>query len=238
MATFVLIHGAWHGRWCWDALAPLMVDAGHRVIAPDLPGMGEDTTPFAADVVGQWTDFVTDIVCAADTPVMLVGHSRAGLVISQVAERVPARIARLVYLAAYLLPDGVSINDVVKGDASAGPGEILDINRESGLCTVKPGTARDAFYHLCTAHDAHRAQARLVPEPTRSFLTPARISMARFGTVPRAYIEAGEDRAISLSAQRAMHTALPCDRVVTVPSDHSPFLSAPGALARVLLDMA
>lgn len=240
MAHFIFIHGAWHGGWCWEKLLPLITSAGHSVDAPDLPGMGGDTTEFAPDVLAQWADFIAGRVREAagrGERVILVGHSRGGAVASLVAERVPEHIARLVYLAAYLLVDGQSINDVVKADLSAGPGEVMDVNRDTGLCTVKPGMAADAFYTLAAPVDAAAAEARLCPEPTRSFLTPVSLSAARYGTVPRAYIAASRDKAISHAAQLAMVAATPCDPLLTLASDHCPFLSAPEELAEALLGL-
>jgi pimeloyl-ACP methyl ester carboxylesterase len=87
MARFVLVHGAWHGGWCWERIVPLLGAAGHEVLAPDLPGLGADRTPFAADVLAQWADFVAGLVRGAAEPAVLVGHSRGGLVISEAAER-------------------------------------------------------------------------------------------------------------------------------------------------------
>lgn len=240
MAHFVLVHGAWQGGWCWEKLAPLLEAAGHSVDAPDLPGMGADATPFASDVLAQWADFIAQRVRRAaqgGERVILVGHSRGGTVASLVAERAGEHIARSVYLAAYLLTDGRSINDVVKADLSAGPGEILHVDRESGLCTVKPGMAREAFYHLCDADEAAKAEARMGAEPTRSFLIPLTLSEARYGSVPRAYILAAQDRAISPAAQRKMAQAGGCAPILTLESDHMPFLSTPEKLAEALLGL-
>jgi len=98
MPRFVLIHGAWHGGWCWERVVPLLRAADHEVLASDLPGMGTDRTPFAADVLGQWADFVAALVHEAAEPAVLVGHSRGGLVISEGAERAPDQIrARFIW---------------------------------------------------------------------------------------------------------------------------------------------
>src|SRR5262245_17861037 len=100
MSTFVLVHGAWHGAWCWYKVVPQLTQAGHTAIAPDLPGLGRDRTPLAEISLDRWTEAICEIVDAATEPVVLVGHSRGGIVISEVAERRPARVATLVYLTA------------------------------------------------------------------------------------------------------------------------------------------
>lgn len=237
MASLILVHGAWHGGWCWERVVPRLEARGHQVLAPDLPGMGADSTPFSVDVLAQWVDRVAGLVLAADAPVVLVGHSRGGLVISEVAERVPERLARLVYLTAFLLPAGDSLAANV---ASRGPGTgpALVVDGASGTCTVEAGTQHRLFYHQCQAADAAAAVARLCPEPLEPLARGLRVTRGRFGRVPRAYIEATEDRAITLSHQRAMQSLLPCDPVLTLPSDHSPFYSMPDRLATALDSLA
>lgn len=237
MATFVLVHGAWHGGWCWERLLPLLEARGHRVEAPDLPGMGGDSTPFTRDVLAQWADHVAGLVAAAAEPVVLVGHSRGGLVISEVAERVPEKLVRLVYLTAFLLPAGDSLAANV---ASRGPGvgPELVVDEATGTCTVKDGTHRALFYHQCAEADAAAAVARLCPEPLEPLARGLRVTPGRFGRVPRAYIEATEDQAITLPHQRDMQALLPCAAVLTLPSDHSPFYSMPERLAAALDSLA
>ena len=114
MATFVLVHGAWHGAWCWELLTPLLEGQGHRVIAPDLPGMGDDRTPLDQVSIESWARFVADIVGAQPEPVILVGHSRAGIVISRAVELAPANLLGLVYLAAFMVRDGPTLEAVLR----------------------------------------------------------------------------------------------------------------------------
>ena len=109
MNTFVMVHGAWHGAWCWYKLVPLLQSAGHTVIAPDLPSLGMDRTPLSQVSLDTWVEHICHVVDTASEPVVLVGHSRGGIIISEVAERRSDKIALLVYLAAYLLRDGESL---------------------------------------------------------------------------------------------------------------------------------
>src|SRR5580765_5765914 len=93
MATFVLIHGSWHGGWCFDEVKALLEAAGHRVIAPDLPGMGGTEAELGAVTLQGWADFVAGLCRdAPQRPVVLAGHSRGGLVIGQDAETAPEAI--------------------------------------------------------------------------------------------------------------------------------------------------
>jgi pimeloyl-ACP methyl ester carboxylesterase len=107
MGTFVLVHGSWHGAWCWERLVPRLQTAGHTVIAVDLPGYGEDHTPVRDITLQAYADKVLAVVDTAEEPVVLVGWSMGGIMISTVAEQRHERIAHLVYLAALMLPRGV-----------------------------------------------------------------------------------------------------------------------------------
>jgi pimeloyl-ACP methyl ester carboxylesterase len=225
--TIVLIPGAWHGAWCWHRLTPLLERQGARVIAPDLPSLaGEDS----------WARFVADIV-ERNEGCVLLGHSRAGAVISRAAELAPASIRVLVYLCAYLLPDGQSVAEEARRDADSLLAPNMVPVKRGLTCRIRDEVLREAFYGACSDGDFAFARERLVPEPLRALAAPVRVSAERFGRVPRAYIETSRDRAISLAAQRRMQAALPCDPVFTLDTDHSPFLSQPDALARILISI-
>ncbi|MBR1231649.1 alpha/beta fold hydrolase [Bradyrhizobium sp. AUGA SZCCT0182] len=237
MATFILIHGAWHGGWCWEHVAPLLTAEGHQVLPPDLPGMGADTSELGSDPLSDWADFVADLASRAEAPVILVGHSRGGLVISEVAERVPDRIDTLVYLTAFLLKEGQSLVDVAGRYPDVGPGAVIQPAADPSCLVVDLEPALPIFYGRTSEALARAAAKRLTPEPTAALTTPVKISAERFGRVARVYIEATDDLVISLEMQREMQAALPCERVITLDSDHSPFYSTPAALAAALLGL-
>lgn len=199
--------------------------------------MGGDPSPATTVTLDSWARFVADLVSAQPEPVILVGHSRGGIVISQAAEFVPERISRLVYLSAYLLPAGETLADAARADeGSLVPANMIPA--ASGVtCTLRPSVVREAFYGHCSDEDAEFARARLSPEPLKPLVTPLMLTPERFGRVPRAYIECGDDRTISLTSQRRMQAKLPCDAVFTLGGDHSPFLSAPQDLARILISI-
>ncbi len=238
MARFVLLSGAWHAGWCWERLIPLIAAAGHSAIAPDLNGMARGQPQFAERMtIAAWADQIADLLRGEPEPVTLVGHSRSGLLISEIAERVPERVALLVYLAAFLLPDGASIGRTA---AAIDRGVTPDTLEPAGdsFVRVKDGKAVPMLYNLCNAQDAAAAVDRLVPEPVSSFATPARLSADRYGTVPRAYIACTRDNAVPIDLQRAMLQALPCTPTVTLDSDHSPFFSDAKELTAALIAMA
>jgi pimeloyl-ACP methyl ester carboxylesterase len=232
--TYVLIAGAWHGAWCWDRVTPLLEAQGHRVLTPELPATGRDHADPAAVTLETWARFVAHVIAGESQKVTLVGHSRGGIVISRVAELIPERVNRLIYVSAYLLPAGMTLAGAARSDtASLVPPNMIPA--ESGItCTLRPDVIRQALFGQCADTDYQHALARLTPEPLKPLVTPLKVSAPRFGSVPRTYIECLQDRTVTLAAQRRMQSDLPCDPVLTLDSDHSPFLSHPQELARLL----
>ena len=232
--TYVLIAGAWHGAWCWEKVAPLLEAQGHRVLTPELPATGSDHTDPSSITLETWARFVAGVIANEAQAVTLVGHSRGGIVISRTAELLPERLRRLVYLSAYLVPAGGSLAETARtdGDSLVPPNMIPAVGGHT--CHLREDVIRAALFGQCSDADFEYARARMTPEPLKPLVTRLRVSPARFGRVPRAYVECSQDRTVTLPAQRRMQADLPCDPVFTLDSDHSPFLSHPEELARVL----
>jgi len=230
MSQFVLVHGAWHGAWCWEKLVPLLEARGHAVRAIDLPGHGRDPKPPGSVSWDDYMDRMGEVIATVPEPPILVGHSLGGAVITGAADRWPERIRALVYLCA-MLPDApdffsrFQVTSVLTGGVRPAPdGSVMELD---------PKIVRDAFYHDCSDEDAARAAARLRPQPAGGFQMSFELAPGRFGRVPRHYVECTQDRAIDIASQRAMHAKMPCT-VHTLDASHSPFLSMPDRLADVL----
>ena len=234
MATFVLVHGAWHGAWCWRRIVPLLRARGHQVHAPDLPGHGDDPAPASAQTLDSYAQRIGDVVRACDDPVLLVGHSLGGLVISAVAESMPGAVRRLVYLTAFLPRDGDSLVSICSVDPD-NPLNTASIRTPDRKCvTVDPERVREIGYADCPEEDLAFAKTRLGPEPLAVMFQAIRVTPERFGRVPRAYIHCTQDVALPLFVQQQMVAASPCETVLTLPTGHSPFFAAPDQLAAQL----
>jgi len=237
MSTYVLIHGSWHGAWCWYKIIPLLEQAGHTAIALDLPGHGRDWTPARDITMQSYVDSICKILDAQSEPVILVGHSRGGIVISQTAERRPEKIKTLVYLAAYLIPNGEAMLPTALSDTESLIASNLVLNEAEGFHMLKQEVFRTALYADCSAEDVALATALLTPEPNAPVATPLILSDENFGRVVRVYIETLQDRGVTPSLQKKMYTATPCQRVISMETSHSPFLSAPEKLVSHLISL-
>ena len=231
MSTFILIHGGFHGGWCWYKVVPLLEEQGHTVVAPDLPSHGRDKTPLADVTLAAYVDSVCHVLDAQPESVVLVGHSMGGAIITQVAEDRPDKVKVLVYLVAGLPPNGETIIQGIQQDPESllFPNVVVSDDQKSG--TIRAEGLRDTFYGDCSAEDVALARALLVPQALAPLDTPARTSAANFGRVPRIFIECLQDRAMTPARQKQMYTAQPCQQVITMDTSHSPFFSAPGELA-------
>lgn len=237
MASFILIHGSWHGGWCFDAVRAILERAGHEVIAPNLPGMGGDEATLRAVTLEGWAAFAADLCRSAkQSPVILAGHSRGGLVVSQAAERAADEIDALVYICAMMLPDGLS-RAAFKAMEAPNPAfdRIVSPVANGAGTAVDIALAPQVFAQLSPPDAVAAAMARLVAEPHGPRSTPLRLTPERFGSLPRTYIECTQDRTIALASQRLMQEMSPGAGVITLGADHSPFLSRPEDLAAALL---
>lgn len=230
MSTFALVHGSWHGAWCWERVAPLLQQGGHEVVAMDLP----------IDDATATCDTFTDVVCAAldgrGDDVVVVGHSYGGMLIPLVAARRPVR--HLVYLCAYVPEIGRSLNEQLRGDAeSFNPAAYEGFTRDAQARSVwiDKRIAREIMYADCDEETAEAAIRRLRPHSTSPNESP--FSLTEFPAVPCTSVVCTDDQLLRISWTRRAAARLGGD-VVELPGSHSPFLSRPQALADVLLRVA
>ena len=238
MKTFILIHGSWHSAWNWHKIIPILERKGHKVIAPDLPGMGKDKTPIKEVKMKSTVDMICQLIDRIEGNVILVGHSKNGIMISQAAEYRPDKIEKLIYLAAYLIPDGKTQAEYSAQDTQGVLKPYVTRYEESNSHTLQSEIYKEGLYHDCEDSITELAKLLLSHEPVESGITPLQLTDKNFGSVPRFYIECSEDRAVTPFIQRKMYTETPCEKVYSLPTSHSPFFSRAEELSDIFCEIA
>jgi pimeloyl-ACP methyl ester carboxylesterase len=172
MKTYILIHGSWHSAWNWHKVIPLLQKQGHKVIAIDLLGMGRDKTPIREVKFKDNVVRICDLINELDSKVILVGHSKNGIMISQVAEIMPDKIEKLVYLAAYLIPNGKTQREYSIQDTEGVLKPFVKVDEENNSSTLHPDIYREGLYHDCEDSITELAKVLLSAEPIESGITP------------------------------------------------------------------
>jgi pimeloyl-ACP methyl ester carboxylesterase len=231
--TFVLVHGAWHGGWCWRRVADLLQQGGHTVFTPTLTGLGERSHLLRAgiDVSTHITDVVNVLKWERLTGVVLCGHSYGGLVVSGVAEQMAPAIGSIVFLDAFLPENGDSMA-ALTSDAVR---EQLKGATERGELGVP---ARSAAAFLVNEKDQAWVDSLCVPQPIGTMTEKLKLTGARERIGKKTYIRAaaypnpGFDKAYArVKADRAW-------RSFEVPGGHDVMVDMPQRLAEILLEVA
>jgi pimeloyl-ACP methyl ester carboxylesterase len=228
----VLVHGAWHGAWCWAAVQAALDQRGLTSYAIDLPGHGASTLPLGdlhgdADHLGD----VLDRLALSDS--VLVGHSYGGAVITDAAAA-RTDLAHLVYLTAFALLAGESVMDPLGAlPPEATALQACMIGNDDGTFTIDPSGAVAAFYAECPPPAARAAVARLDRQPMATFTQPVRGAST---TLPSTYVFCGRDEAIHPNHQAFL--AARCGSRVDLDTDHSPMISTADAVADILAGLA
>jgi pimeloyl-ACP methyl ester carboxylesterase len=234
-ATVVLIHGAWHGAWCWDRVVPLLEGANVSTVAVDLPGHGASTEPLG-DLYTH-TAFVHDLLEQIDGPIVLCGHSYGGAVITEAAAGVDA-VRHLVYLCALVPEVGEALGTVMADTVTplrgrSELGTAMQVN-DDGTMTLDVEASVPVFYADCSDGDVDAAREQLGPHSAAGFGQPLRA--AAWHDVPSTYVVCTEDRAISPELQRALTTRTTTS--IEWSTSHSPFFSRPDLVAELLIRLA
>lgn len=240
MARFVLVHGAFSGAWIWEPLEQALAAKGHKSVAFDLPGLGNDHTPAAEVTLDSTAARVCDVLSESTEPGILVGHSMGGIVATQAAGRAPNQIAALVYVSAFLPKDGQSLLELTQ--LPEGAGDQVQANivvTEDPPVAVMPASAsKEALYGCCTDDVAEWAIAHQGSQPLAPMGTPVSIPKGALDDVARYYVQCGRDRAIPPALQRRMISENGCTAVFELDTDHTPHLSKVDELAQILDEIA
>jgi len=232
MTTFVLVHGAWHGGWCWQRVAWLLRVAGHDVYTPTLTGLGERAHLLGPEI--RLHTHVQDIVGVLEyedlRDVVLVGHSYSGMVITGVAEQAAERLRHLVYLDAFVPVDGQSMNDLLA------PEVVTVFNEQARLEGNGYGIPplSDSF-GITAADDLAWVRARLGMHPLNTHLDPVQLSNQLAHRLPRTYLYCGGP---ILKAVADRLRSDPDWHVLDFETGHDAMVTEPEALSRLLGDLA
>jgi len=224
MTIFVLVHGSCHGGWCWKKVIPLLGNDGNTIYTPTLTGLGE-RTHLASKYIGLDTH-ILDIIQVLEyedlNEIILVGHSYGGMVVGGVADKVPNRIKRLVYLDGYIPQDNKSAFDIIPGLETIYKERTLKEHGKEWL--VAP--YEPEVWGVTDPADISWMKTRLSPMPWHTHDQPVRLTNPEAMNVPRSYISCTEYNNFHFMAQRAKSAGWDYhelrtghDAMITVPDE-------------------
>src|SRR6266542_1757050 len=228
MATFVLVHGAWHGGWCWSRLIPFLEAAGHRAFGPSLTGLGERAGLLSPEV--GLSTHIQDIVGLIEErrlrQVILVGHSYGSLVITGVADRVPDQVGHLVYLDTFVPRDGQAMSDIAPLVIAIFRWQAR--RRGDGWRLDPP---RGNTFGVTEESDVNWVRAMVTPQPLKTFEEPLRLSDPDIvSDFPRTHVLCTRGgRLVSFIRRLLLPPKGPGWRLRRLPTGHDAMITMPRA---------
>jgi pimeloyl-ACP methyl ester carboxylesterase len=236
MKHILFIHGAWGAAWEFQEIIESLTELGHQASAIDLPGHGLNKVPISEVTMEAYVDRIIEEARTHAEPIVLVGHSMAGAIISQVAEQVPNLIERLVYVAATLPRNGETVLGLMQSDEG---GQLLSqivFSEDQSFATLRTEDVESLLLH-----DVKEAEkvAYLVPrfnieQATEPFMAVAKLTDEAFGSVPKVYLRATRDKVFSPELQDRMISGWEVERVFTLDTGHFPMMSRPEPFFEVI----
>ncbi len=233
--TFVLLHGAWHGGWCWTHVARRLRAAGHNVYCPTSTGLGERAHLLSRDITLEV--FVRDLVNVLNSEelenVVLVGHSFGGLPVCGAADRARDRIAKVVLLDAAILQAGQSVLGTLP--AQVAEQRRVAIREAGGVSLPVPPPS---YFGIAEGPDAHWLRRRLTPHPAATYDSPLNLDKPLGNGLPVTYVAFTSNPLTSIASMREMARAQPGWKYLELKVAHDAMVSAPDTLAQLLLSEA
>ncbi|HUK05839.1 MAG TPA: alpha/beta fold hydrolase [Burkholderiales bacterium] len=231
--TYVLVHGAWHGGWCWRRVADRLTAAGHRVFCPTLTGLGERAHLLTREVnLGTHIADVVGLLEAEElNEVVLVGHSYGGIVITGVAARAKPRLRQLVYLDSAIVEDGATW-------ASIGLPEVVAERRKAAQESsggVSLPVPKAEVFGLRRPEEIAWVQRRLTPHPFGGFEQTMRWGGPVGNSLPKVYVDCTEPAYAGLTPVKERYRGKPGWPFVEIRTGHDAMVSAPEETAKLLL---
>jgi pimeloyl-ACP methyl ester carboxylesterase len=234
---FTFAHSAWMGGWQWQSLIQeLGTGAGYAT--PDLPAHGSDASDPSNATLTGYAERIVEEIDALQGTTILVAHSFGGVVASQVAEMRPEKIDALVYVCAFMLPNGTSFMDAIAGVSTSEALNNLEFSEDGSTVVIKEDALHGAVGHDVPLEVFSAAGPHLVPEPVGPLVEALNLTETSYGSVPRYYVECTEDRALPVAQQRAMYGAQEVEFVYSLATSHLPMFSDVDGLSAVLQNIA
>ena len=200
--------------------------------------MGKDKTAIRDVKMHSTVEKVCNLIDSIEGKVILVGHSKNGIMISQAAEYRPNKIEKLIYLAAYLIPNGKTQSEYSSQDVDGILKPYVTMHPELKAHTLQSEIYNEGLYHDCDASITELANLLLSHEPIESGNIPLQLTEKNYGNVPRFYIECTEDKAVTPFIQQKMYTETRCEKIYKIKTSHSPFFSQPKELCDIFCEIA
>lgn len=211
---------------------------GHQVFCPDLPGHGKNDTPSANISLKSCCRYIAEYIEQIPQNIILVGHSMSGMIISQVAEELPGRMERLIYLSAYLPCHGQSLFDLIAANRENGTQAAIEtamvMSEDKRYCWIEAASIKPLFYNRCPEEVCNLIPSELPQQATLPLSGKVRLTDENFGQIDKTYICCLDDNVIPIAHQRQMLKKQQCNEMIQLDADHSPFISCPETLASVL----
>ncbi|HTE24980.1 alpha/beta fold hydrolase [Flavitalea sp.] len=236
--TFVLVHGSWQAPWVWNKVESQLIKAGQKVIVIELPAHGDDSTLPINTSLDIYRDKVIAAVNNTKGKVILVGHSLGGMITSEVAEKIPAKIERLVYIGAYIPANGQSLLDLANTDKQSLLGPALVPSADKLTLDVQKDVLISIFCEDAPENVKKEMLERYRAEPVIPFTNKAVVTDQNFGRIQKFYLHTLQDHAVGLDLQKQMAEAAHVIKTFSLNTSHSPFLSQPDEVVKILLTIA
>jgi len=236
-STFVLVHGAWQASFVWNKVKASLEAEGNTVVLVELAGHGNDQTPVSEITFDGYVKQVTDVIEGLNTPVVLVGHSLGGAIVTQAATKIPQKIEKLIYVAGFIPKSGSSVFDYSAMDSETLIPSALEFSADGSTVTIANAETnmRKIFCNDGSNEDINLLVNKLRPEPVVAAGTPLNYNKDTYNTiVNKYYIYTTEDKAISYPFQQQMASEANITNTYKIEAGHSPFLSKPNELVQII----
>lgn len=238
IASFVLVHAAWQGPYAWNSVQAQLLQAGFSVEVIQLPGHGTDFTEPQSLSMDSYISHVADAILAIGRKVILVGHSLAGMIISGVSEKIPELVDKLVYIAAYVPEDGQSAYAISLLDKQSLLEASLIVSEDQAEFDIRKDDITNIFCQDGSDDVKQLILENYRREPAAPFSDAVVLNTGRFGGVPKFYIETLQDHGIGNNLQKEMIRTAKIQHVFSLNTGHTPALSAPEDVVRILANIA